>query len=171
MKTPILTRINILRRLILLGLIVFLAADSGCITLRKKFIRKKKTQEEAPVYVDFKEYPDKPTKEVYINYYVFTQGWLDDLIETLKSEGNYKRRKHSISEAIMNIEQIISCYNQEGKDKIYPLYQELLSLQKQLMRTPNLVEAERLNFVRKIGLLKSRFEKEFNYNDAEKWML
>ena len=80
--------------------------NSGCHSIRKKFIRKKKSKEEVPVYIDFKDYPEIPSREAYIDYYLFVEGWLEELVGALKKGFSYKRQKRSIDEAIMNFEQI-----------------------------------------------------------------
>jgi len=149
---------------------MMLGLTSGCHSLRKKFTRKKKKKKDLAVYVDFKDYPDKPSREAYINYYLFVRGWLDDLIEALKKGTSYKRQRRAINEALMNLEQIIIFYNREGKDAVYPIYEQLQDLRKEMTRSPNMSEAKRNSVVRKIEQLKRRFEKDFNYRDAGKWM-
>ena len=145
--------------------------DFGCYSLRKKFIRKKKTGKEAPVYVDFKEYPQTPSREAYINYYLFVRGWLDELTGALRKGVSFKRQKRAINEAIMNLEQIVSFYNSEGKDKIYPFYEELLEIKGEIEKGSTLSSFRKNSLIRKIENFKRRFEKNFNYTDAEQWMI
>lgn len=159
-----------MKKLFFAFLILLMGLNSGCHSLRKKFVRKKKSKKEVPVYVDFKEYPTKPSREAYIDYYLFVRGWLDELLAAAKKGISHKRQRRAISEAIMNIEQIISFFNTEGKEKIYPLYEELLSIGIQVNKAPNMSEVRRNSLVRKIEQVKRRFEKGFNYSDAEQWM-
>lgn len=147
-----------------------LSALCGCSSFRKKFIRKKKQQKEIPVYVDFKDYPPKPSRQAYINYYLFVRGWLDDLTETLERGISYKRQRRAINEAIMNLEQMISFYSAEGKDKIYPLYEELVRIRQDIKNSPNMSQIRKNSLIRKIKNFKRRFEKDFNYTDAQEWM-
>ena len=65
-----------LRRLVCLGLILSVMCTSGCYSIRKKFVRKKKHEKDIPVYVDFKDYPASPSKEAYCDYHLFLRGWL-----------------------------------------------------------------------------------------------
>ncbi|MBD3264933.1 MAG: hypothetical protein GF375_07500, partial [Candidatus Omnitrophica bacterium] len=88
--------------LLILGITI--SVLTGCRTLREKFIRKKKIEKEEQVYVDFKDYPSRPTEEAYTDYYLFTRGWLDELNESLRSSISHKRNKRAINEAIMNVE-------------------------------------------------------------------
>lgn len=159
-----------MRKILTLFMVALLFSNSGCYNIRKKFVRKKKYQKESPVYVDFKDYPTKPSPEAYIDYYLFVRGWLDELIEALEKGISYKREKMAINEAIMNLEQIMSFYNLEGKNKIYPLYDELLTIREELEQSPNMSEMKRSSLIHKIQYFKRRFEKDFNYTDAEKWM-
>jgi hypothetical protein len=152
------------------ALAVLLAFNSGCHALRKKFIRKKKPAKETPVYVDFKDYPERPSREAYIDYYIFVRGWCDELIKALEKGTSYKRQKRAIDEAIMNIEQILSFYNREGKEKLYPLYEDLCQIRQEIARSPNLSELKRNSVIKKVEQFRRRFEKDFNYTEAEKWM-
>ncbi len=159
-----------MRKLLIFLLVAMVSSTSGCHSLRKKFIRKKKYEKEAPVYVKFKDYPNKPSRGAYINYYLFVRGWLDDLTEALRKGVSYKRQRRAISEAIMNLEQIIAFYDTEGKDAVYPIYEELQGFREAMKKSPNMSEIRRNSLIRKIEKLKRKFEKDFNYSDSEKWM-
>jgi len=159
-----------MRKALVFLLIAMLSLTSGCHSLRKKFTRKKRYKKEVPVYVDFKDYPDKPSRKAYINYYLFVRGWLEDLTEALKKGISNKRQRRAIDQAVMNLEQIITFYNPEGKERIYPLYEELQGLREAIVKDPNMSETKRNILVRKIERLKRKLEKDFNYADAEKWM-
>jgi hypothetical protein len=147
-----------------------LSANAGCHSIRKKFVRKKKSTQEVPVYVDFKEYSQKPSREAYNDYYIFFRGWLDDLVLSLKKGVSHKRELRAVNEAIMNLEQIISFYSIEGREKVYPFYEELLNVKEEVKKGSNMSEIRRNSLIRRIEGFKRRFEKEFNYSDAEKWM-
>ncbi|MDD3296223.1 MAG: hypothetical protein PHU64_02565 [Candidatus Omnitrophica bacterium] len=158
--------------LIIAGVVFF---TSGCQNIRKKFIRKKKAKADAPVYVDFKDYPERPSRDAYIDYSLFVRGWLDEFSQALgdsaiSGSGNYKRARRAINEAVMNLEQIISFYTPQGKDKIYPLYEQALSIKKEVNNNPNMSNLIKNSFRRKAEGIRRRFEKEFNYTDAEKWL-
>ena len=159
-----------MRKLLVFFLIVMVSLSSGCYNIRKKFIRKKKQGKEIPVYVNFKDYPSKSSRREYINYYLFVRGWLEELIDALKKGISHKRQRRAIDEAIMNLEQIVTFYDVEGQEKIYPFYEELGGFRKAIQNSPNMSDAKRNSLTRKIERFKRRFEKDFNYRDAEKWM-
>ena len=147
-----------------------LVLTSGCHGLRKKFIRKKKYEEAPPVYVGVKEYPDKLTQEAYIDYNLFVRGWLEELQESLRTEGNVKREKRAINEAIMNIEQIIYFFNDEGKEAIYPIYEELLAIRTEIQRAPSMSSGKRNSLARRVENVERRFDSNFGYSEVEKWI-
>jgi predicted RND superfamily exporter protein len=159
-----------MKKFIFYPLIISLIFVCGCYSLRKKFIRKKKIKKEIPVYVDFKEYSKKPSREVYVEYYLFVRGWLDEAIEGLRRGGNFKRAKKSFDEAVMNLEQIISFYNREGKEKIFPLYEELLEIKEEIYKSPNMSQNQKNLIILKLERIKRTLEKNFNYSQAKKWM-
>lgn len=159
-----------MRKYFIFVLITALFLTSGCYTLRKKFIRKKKYQKEEPVYVNFKDYPTKPSREAYLDYYLFVKGWLSELSESLSKGYSIKREKRAIKEATMNMEQMISFFNKQGQEKIYPLYEDLVKIKGTIETNPNLTSVERNTLVQKIEYFRRRFEADFKYSNAQKWM-
>lgn len=142
----------------------------GCISLRKKFVRKRQTLQEEPVYVNFKEYPATPKSELYRDYWVFLRGWLDEAIKNIDVSGNRKRAKHSFEEAVANIENIVLLFNEEGKKKIDPLYKELLSAKSDFEKRVNMSEIERDGFLRRVEKIKEDFEYNFAYSRIKPWL-
>jgi predicted RND superfamily exporter protein len=161
---------NKMRKPIIFIIIAVLLCTSGCYSLRKKFVRKKKYQKEEPVYVNFKDYPQKPSRGAYLDYYLFVKGWLDELAESLNKGYSVKREKRAIRQAVMNLEQMIGFFNEEGQGKIYPFYQDLLKVKEDIEKNPNMSAVERNSLVQKIEHFRRRFEADFKYSNAEKWM-
>jgi hypothetical protein len=161
---------KMMRKFIVYALIVLTVFVSGCHSLRKKFIRPKKNIKEPPVYIDFKDYPEVIPKEAYIDYYLFVRGWLDELIGAFEKNDSYKRKFRAINEAVNNVEQIIYHFNRQGKDAIYPIYEQLKTIKYEIERQPNMSRISTNTLTRRTEAVKRRFEKEFNYTDAEKWL-
>lgn len=159
-----------MRKFVVILVLIICVLNCGCYGLRKKFVRKRRTPKEAPVYIDFQQYPEKFTKQAYVDYYLFVRGWLDELIGACEKNDSFKRKKRAIDEAIMNIEQIISAFNSDGKNAIYPIYEELRAIQKDIEQQPNMSQVKCNDIIRQTQNVKRRFEKEFNYTDAEKWL-
>ena len=70
----------------------------------------------------------------------------------------------------MNLEQIMSFYNDKGKEKIYPVYQNFISIKKDISKFPNMSQMQKNFLISRIDHIKRRFEADFNYIDAQKWM-
>ncbi|MBD3246455.1 MAG: hypothetical protein GF333_05530 [Candidatus Omnitrophica bacterium] len=151
-------------------LMIMLIMQPGCHSLRKKFIRKKKTESQEQVYVSFKNYPQAPSREAYIDYYLFVRGWLDELIQALDRGDSFKRRKRAIGEARMNLEQIMSFFSSEGKDLLYPLFKTIVEVQEEIERYPNMSEMKRRYLIHRIEHFQRQFALQFTYEDAKQWM-
>jgi len=149
-------------------LLIFSLFINGCYSLRKKFVRKKQYKEE-PVYVDFKTYPDVPSKDLYYNYYLLVIGWVDDLKDSLLGIENSKRQKRAIDEAIRNLEQCMAFLNQDGKEKIYPLYKELVDIKKDIYSGYDKLKK---NFIlSKIEHFKKNFQSDFSYSKVQDFFI
>ena len=108
---------------LLIALIIFLP---GCYTLRKKFVRKNAKAEEIKVYLNLKNYPGAATSaEDYQDNVLYLNGWLDEAFNNLTENGNRKRVRHSLAQAVESMENIIDAYNDEGKLFIQHLYEDL----------------------------------------------
>jgi len=151
---------KILNKTILFALI--LTFLSGCQTIPKKFRRKREVKKEEAVYVDFKEYSQGSSSELYRDYYLFVDGWLDECIQSMGSIKNYKREKRALNEVMHNIEQISEIFNSQGKDRIKPIYDELYLINLGLV--PNSNELLYLKFQRELKNLRRVFRRDFSYS-------
>lgn len=157
-----------MKKFLFLFLSCLLIFSGGCRTLREKFIRQK-PRKEAPVYVAFKEYPQKPTRQIYIDYYLYVRGWLDELAKALEKGISHKRQSYAASEALMNMDQIISFFNQEGKDAISSLHSELQAVKAEIERIPNLSRLRRDLLIRKTQSIRREFD-SYTYSNVEEWL-
>ncbi len=158
-----------LKNILLVFLGLAIVSSGGCRTLRDKFIREK-TEEEAPVYVAFREYPDKPTRQVYTDYYLYTRGWLGELTKALDKGISHKRQRYAAEQALMNLEQIISFFNQDGRDAIEPLQEALQAIQAEINRIPNLSQTRRNFLIRKVQRVTREFGSSYSYSKVEEWL-
>ncbi|MBU1121349.1 MAG: hypothetical protein ABIH71_08250 [Candidatus Omnitrophota bacterium] len=159
-----------MRKIFVLLVVVMCIGLCGCHSLRKKFIREKKYHKEAPVYVDFKEYSNELSPQAYSDYYLFVKGWIDELGSALRKGMSFKRQKRAINEIIMNMEQMMAFYNQEGKNTMFPLYEDFLAVREDIQRSPNMSGIQKGSFLRRLEHYKREFESGFNYKDAQVWI-
>jgi hypothetical protein len=159
-----------MKRFFALFLILVMVFDlGGCTALRRKFVRKRRKDLPPPLYLDLKEYPTTPTQDMYHQYWLFVRGWLEELSMSLEANSNAKRQRKAIDEAVINLEQIIYFYNEEGKQAIDPIYQELLAIRKDV-HSPYFNSAMNTSIVRKrIAKAKRNFERDFTYDKASIW--
>jgi len=152
-----------------LGICLFLClaiSFSGCYSLRKKFVRKRKKYTPPPLYLELKEYPATPTKEVYEEYFLYVKGWLSELIKCLEEKISRKREKKSIDQALFNLEQIMVFLNDKGKKKIEPIKQELVKLREKIYN-PYFSYTNVNYLIRKTEKVYRDFDSQFSYNKAK----
>ncbi len=153
-------------KLFILGITVVVI--SGCYSVRRKFVRKRKTEKPQPVYVNFKEYPKESTDKLYDNYYLFAGAWIDEIIEGLRGDCNCKRERHAFNEALRNLEEMNNILTEEGKNKLEPLYNEVVKLSHKA--SPNLTEIDRNFILRKMEDVKLKLDNNFTHSKVSQWI-
>ena len=141
---------------------------TGCYSIRKKFVRKRKAVTEPEVYINFHEYPDQPVEKMYRDYYLFVRGWLDELVKSLHDNMSWKRRKAAIDEAIMNCEQLMQFFNEAGREEIKKIYDELLSIKK-IVYIPTLSASDVHSLVVRVERVKREFSNKFSFKKVAQW--
>ena len=141
---------------------------SGCYSLRKKFVRKRKSKKPQPVYVDFKEYPPDNPQDLYDNYYLFAAAWMDEIVNGLSGSYNYKRQRHAFSEVMHNLDRINSIFTEEGKSKLKPIYDEMSVLNKKF--SPNMTNMDKNFILRRIEVIRLKFGKNFTHSKVSQWI-
>ena len=149
-------------------LIVITITLSGCYSLRKKFVRKRKSKEPQPVYVDFKEYPEESPEELYDNYYLFASAWMDEIVNGLGASYNYKRQHHAFNEVMHNLDKINSILTEKGRIKLKPIYDELAGLNEKV--SPNMTDIDKNFILRRIEIIKLRFSRNFKHSKVFQWI-
>ncbi|MFH1791670.1 MAG: hypothetical protein ABH885_06800 [Candidatus Omnitrophota bacterium] len=87
---------------LMLAAVFCAGAMTGCASLRKKFIRKKKEKEETPQYLGIKEYKVTPSIELYKKHYIYWRSWNTEINENLGD--NPKNDLVCIRQMIGNLE-------------------------------------------------------------------
>ncbi|MFZ5799857.1 MAG: hypothetical protein ACOY3D_00540 [Candidatus Omnitrophota bacterium] len=120
------------RKGISVSIAVSLLFLSGCQTLKKKFTRKPKGEEENVEEVIYapQDYPAKvvSTQELYRNYYALVRGWAQELDDALVEGGNHKRQVMCITEMVNNLNKmrdLLTVEAQPGMDKYIALVASL----------------------------------------------
>jgi hypothetical protein len=153
---------------LLIALIIF---SSGCYTLRRKFVRKNTKAEEIKVYLDLKNYPSASTSaEDYQDNVLYLNGWLDEAYNNLTENGNRKRVRHSLAQAVESMENIIDLYNDDGKRFVKHLYEDLKEIRDNFSKNSALTAIDCNAFKNRIEALKASFAQNFSYREAKQWL-
>ena len=156
------------RKIFFILIAVFLF--QGCQNLRGKFVRKKTQERETAVYVDFKDYPERPSPEAYRNYYLFIEGWFNELKDALDRDISWKREKRAINEAVMNLEQMMFFFNDEGQAAAEPFYSDVVALREEIGKFPRKSSFQRYRLIRRVEYLQRELGRNFRYRDIEQWL-
>ncbi len=155
---------------VLIVTIAVFFCTSGCAGLRSKFVRKKRAEKKPVVYVDYKQYSDVPPRESYQEYYVFTQGWLSEALQSLRYSGNRKKIRQAFSEALINIEQMLFFLDQDGQDQLASLHARLQELQEEYIAF-SANEMKKSSIINRLESFSREFQRKFSMNNAAQWML
>jgi len=157
-------------RNVCLLLIVLVLFTCGCYSLRKKFSRNKAHPKETQVYLDLKSYPVSASREDYQDGVLYLNGWLDEAVSNLIENGNRKRVRHSLQEALESMDEIVDFYDEDGKRAIGPLHEELRIVRDDFAHNANLTTIDCNGFKRRIEEIKRSFSENFKYSEAKKWL-
>ena len=153
---------------LLIALIIF---SSGCYTLRRKFVRKKDKAEEVKVYLDLKSYSGAAAAaQDYQDDVLYLNGWLDEASNNLTENGNRKRVRHSLAQAVECMENIIDAYDDDGKRFVKHLYENLKEIRDDFSKNSTLTGIDCDTFKNRIVALKGSFTQNFNYREAKQWL-
>jgi hypothetical protein len=97
---------------------------TGCETMRKKFVRKrKKTESTEPMVIvprDYSAHPF-PSDVLYKQYFVYWKSWNQELVESLNDRLSYKKISDCAQQALMNLKKMAT-YLEEEKAKELDTY-------------------------------------------------
>jgi hypothetical protein len=110
---------------------------SGCETVRRKFVRKAKTEKENPeevIYVP-QEYPVQVTsnEDMYRNYYTFWKSWHQELIEVLSEGQNHKKQVECINEVISNLNKMKDLLVPDAQGGLNEYIQKVIPIQGEIV--------------------------------------
>ena len=111
------------RYFLILLLFMFLLTSTGCQTLRKKFTRAKKADQEEsavmPVLEPIDYAPKKQLPQEQYQYrYSLWKNWYKDLIEAIDRNDNDKRIKYIMAELITQLEEMAKWITGAKKDEL-----------------------------------------------------
>lgn len=112
---------------------LLLATLTGCEAFVRKFTRKPKGEirKEEPI-IQPEAYPDisSANDELYKDYFLFWESWVDELSSFLNDKANFKKQKECASESLDNLIKMQSLLNDEKAKSLEPLIVEFTTVKK-----------------------------------------
>jgi hypothetical protein len=142
-----------------------LVTSSGCVSFRKKFVRKSKADQGPELFLELKQYDDAPTETLFHSHFIYVKGWLEELAELVMYNGNKKRMRKSIDAAIDSFTQINAYLTDDGKERTRHLYTSMLALRKTIYDPFKVNPGNAVNIVTDIKRVILEFKHVCAYED------
>jgi len=142
---------------------------SGCATLKRKFVRKKKKEEKQKVVLALEDY-DKliDYHELYKKHYLLWGYWHDELISAL--EKSYKKQRVCIDQVLEHLDSLKKYITPEKASLLEEYISRLEKIRKRLYgRSLNDIEKDRIS--RELEKLKRLIDKEFRYSEIKSYII
>lgn len=141
----------------------FLISLIGCEAFVRKFTRKSEKKQEVEMVVTPEEYipPAMSKEDQYRQYFLYWKSWQDELIESLSSGTNQKKRIGCADEAIKNLQQLRPLFNQQAQARLDGYLSQLQELRNAIVADAygNMASTNRVNAER----IRRNILKEFSY--------
>jgi len=146
-----------------LFLIIFVA--SACTPLRKKFIRKKKADNENLKFIPVLDPIDYPPKiyssdERYKHHYSLWRIWNRDLLEVVKRKGSDKNQKYLMGQVLTHLKEMKKWIDQEKQDELDVVINDLIDIQKNYLKPAAMRNI--ISMRRKLELVAKKIRQGFN---------
>lgn len=145
--------------------LMFILQASACESLRKKFTRRRKTQESNEVMIvsprDYGAHPS-PNSVMYRQYFTYWKSWNQELVAAFSDRASDKKVLDCINQAIINIRKM-STYLTEDKAAALSVHiQQTQTLQQRIQSKPGLPTAEAYRFRYTAERILSSVNREFD---------
>ena len=146
-----------------------LCSLTGCEAFVRKFTRKtKKVALEEPV-IQPQEYPQTALsrEELYRDYFLFWETWVDELLNFLKEDANAKKQKACANEALDNLAKMQSLLNEEKANALAGLIGEFNTF-KNILSENSLNRADISYLRNKLERIKAKVHRGFIFSKVKK---
>lgn len=148
----------------------FILGLTGCATLRRKFVRKKKKEEQKPtVILALKDY-DKLInyQDLYKKHFLLWQYWQEELISALGQ--NFKKQRECIDQALENLSALEKYITPDKKSTLDTYLARLDKIRKRLYgRSLNSIEKDRIK--RELEKIKRLVDKGYRYSKIKSYIV
>jgi len=135
---------------------------SGCSTLREKFVRKSK-EEENPIqrYQPVRKYDVHPSLELYTKRYIYWKQWHRDLLEVL-TDANKKKKTVAVEQEISNLVDMQNMVVEEKIIEMQPYIDELTEISNTI-KNERVTGATEVRIRRKLESVGRQIKLKFSY--------
>ncbi len=152
--------------LALIMLMVMTMLTSGCASIKDKFIRKPKEEEEQiRRYQVVREYDVHPNMELYTKRYIFWKNWNKELLEKIRSD-NHKKRVVAVEQAVSNLYDMKRMLVDEKGDQLQGLIDEMTDVENTI-KNERITGANRVRIRRKVESVGRNVKKDFSYTKVK----
>ncbi|MFA5038457.1 MAG: hypothetical protein WC732_02120 [Candidatus Omnitrophota bacterium] len=150
--------------------VAFIVSSAGCETLRKKFIRKRKTPQSREAMIitprDYSAHPF-PNHVLYRQYFTYWKAWNQELVTALNDRASHKKVVDCMDQALINLKKM-STYLLEDKAKSLAAYiQQSEALMSRIQAVPGLPQAEAMRFRYTAERILSSVNRQFDPTDMK----
>ncbi len=138
---------------------------SGCTTLRKKFIRKKKKSKQSESFIPVLEPIDYPvaihsSQERYAHHYSLWKVWQRDLIQTIERKESDKRQKYLMAQVLVQLDEMKKWISQEKQQELTKIINNFQRIESEWTKPAAMRNAFSLK--KKLELNARRVRNDFN---------
>lgn len=147
--------------IVMVGLCVIAGIGlTGCSSLQKKFIRKKKGPEKPPQVYHVQQYNITPSIELYSKHYIYWKNWHRQILDTLGD--NSKSDARCIQEMISNLVSMKEMLVPEKGDQLDKHIVKLQKIEKDI-KAKNLTDATKTRIRRTLEKELKSIKVQFSY--------
>lgn len=138
---------------------------TGCATLQKKFVRKKKKEEKAAPVITMYDYSkDLRVDELYKKHFLFWKTWQLELIGRL--DATYKMRNDCYDHIIANLMEMQEYLASPKREELRPFLERIKSIEP-MIRKRRLSKSEKYRITQLLEDTQLQIEKRFSYSDVK----
>lgn len=154
--------------IIYLLLLILFISFSGCATLQKKFVRKKKQEEKATPIITMYDYSkDLRVDELYKKHFLFWKTWQLELIERM--DATYKKRNVCYDHIIASLMEMERYLAAPKREELQPFLERIKSIDP-MIRKGRLSKSEKYRMREMLEDVRRQIEKRFSYSDVKDFL-
>ncbi|MFQ5952330.1 MAG: hypothetical protein ACE5JK_02885 [Candidatus Omnitrophota bacterium] len=149
------------RKRIMAVVLISAVLVSGCTTIKEKFTRKPKEEEQFRRYVVVREYDVHPSLDLYTKRYIFWKNWHKELLNKLMGD-NHKKIVVAIEQDVSNLYDMKRMLVDEKGDKLQEIINQMSDIEDRI-KNQRVTGANRVRMRRKLESLGREVKRNYSY--------